>query len=117
MPRAGELIIYDADASHDSPRFKVGDGVTTVTNLPFAGGVSNEQTGVFRITRTINPGDWVANTDASSSGTYPYVWSETGEVYNTHLEVVEVRWLNATKPEGGYLISPSSSVLRVYSTV
>lgn len=35
-PKAGELIIYDVDATHSSPRFKVGDGTTLVTNLPFS---------------------------------------------------------------------------------
>ena len=34
-PKAGELIIYDVDATHSSPRFKVGDGITNVNELPF----------------------------------------------------------------------------------
>lgn len=34
-PLAGELIIYDVDAAHSAPRFKVGDGNTLVSNLPF----------------------------------------------------------------------------------
>lgn len=34
-PRAGELIIYDVDNMHSTPRFKVGDGSTLVSNLPF----------------------------------------------------------------------------------
>ena len=34
-PLAGELIIYDKDSNNAKPRFKVGDGTTTVTNLPF----------------------------------------------------------------------------------
>ena len=35
IPMKGELIIYDVDASHSGPRFKIGNGVTTVVNLPF----------------------------------------------------------------------------------
>lgn len=35
IPKAGELIIYDIDASHYCQRIKIGDGVTTVINLPF----------------------------------------------------------------------------------
>ena len=35
VPLAGELIIYSADNAHPFSRLKVGDGVTTVTNLPF----------------------------------------------------------------------------------
>ena len=34
-PLAGELIIYDEDNTHSTPRFKVGDGNTLVNNLPF----------------------------------------------------------------------------------
>lgn len=34
-PLAGELIIYDEDNAHSTPRFKVGDGNTSVTELPF----------------------------------------------------------------------------------
>lgn len=34
-PLAGELIIYDEDNAHSTPRFKVGDGNTLVNNLPF----------------------------------------------------------------------------------
>ena len=35
VPMAGELIIYDIDTNNSSPRLKIGDGVTTVNNLPF----------------------------------------------------------------------------------
>ena len=36
IPLPGELIIYDADSTNTVPRFKVGDGTTTVVNLPFS---------------------------------------------------------------------------------
>lgn len=35
VPLDGELIIYDIDDLHSTPRFKVGDGTKTVGNLPF----------------------------------------------------------------------------------
>ena len=35
VPLQGELIIFSADDTHPFPRFKVGDGETTVVNLPF----------------------------------------------------------------------------------
>lgn len=38
VPLKGELIIYSADETHPFCRFKVGDGVTTVKNLPFSPG-------------------------------------------------------------------------------
>lgn len=39
IPKIGELIVYDADGTYSYPRFKVGDGTTSVVNLAFA----NEQ--------------------------------------------------------------------------
>lgn len=36
-PLVAEIIIYDIDAQHPHPRFKIGDGVTNVNLLPFAG--------------------------------------------------------------------------------
>lgn len=35
IPLMGEVIIYSPDDSHPFSRIKVGDGVTTVINLPF----------------------------------------------------------------------------------
>lgn len=35
VPLMGEMIIYTPDAHHPYSRLKVGDGTTTVTNLPF----------------------------------------------------------------------------------
>ena len=36
-PRAGQLIVYDADNNHSTPRIKIGDGSTNVNDLPFMG--------------------------------------------------------------------------------
>ena len=35
IPLLGEIIIYSTDESHPFFRLKVGDGITTVNNLPF----------------------------------------------------------------------------------
>ena len=35
VPLEGEIIVYDKDENNSNIRLKVGDGVTTVTNLPF----------------------------------------------------------------------------------
>lgn len=35
-PLAGEVIVYDVDSNHAYPRFKVGDGKTLVSALPFS---------------------------------------------------------------------------------
>lgn len=34
-PKQGELIVYDIDENHTYERFKIGDGVQNVNNLPF----------------------------------------------------------------------------------
>ena len=34
-PKAGELIVYEVDTTHNAPRLKVGDGKTVVFDLPF----------------------------------------------------------------------------------
>lgn len=36
IPKAGEIIVYDIDDNHSYERFKIGDGVKTITELPFA---------------------------------------------------------------------------------
>lgn len=35
IPKEGEVIIYSADNQNTSPRLKVGDGETTLIDLPF----------------------------------------------------------------------------------
>lgn len=37
IPMAGEIIVYDADTENVRPRIKVGDGVNSVSALPFEG--------------------------------------------------------------------------------
>ena len=36
IPKQGELVVYDIDNTHSYQRFKIGDGVTPVVELPFA---------------------------------------------------------------------------------
>ena len=36
VPKQGELIVYDKDDENAVERLKIGDGVSTVSNLPFA---------------------------------------------------------------------------------
>lgn len=41
IPKKGELIVYDADTANTQPRLKIGDGTTTVINLPFITDITN----------------------------------------------------------------------------
>ena len=36
IPKQGEIIVYDIDETHSYARFKIGDGVTEIKQLPFA---------------------------------------------------------------------------------
>ena len=36
VPKQGEIIVYDKDESYNYERFKIGDGITLVSALPFA---------------------------------------------------------------------------------
>lgn len=47
IPKAGEIIIYDIDETHSNERFKIGDGIKTVQELPFA--VDNIIESIFNI--------------------------------------------------------------------
>ena len=44
IPKAGELIVYDKDATHDYERLKIGDGVTVVSSLPFVSSTNDYTT-------------------------------------------------------------------------
>ena len=46
IPKQGEVIVYDPDETHTYPRFKIGDGKTTLVNLPF--GAENALDGVIQ---------------------------------------------------------------------
>lgn len=35
VPNIGEIIVYDADTTYQTPRVKVGDGKTPIGQLPF----------------------------------------------------------------------------------
>lgn len=35
IPLKGEIIVYDTDSNVNYERMKIGDGVTTIINLPF----------------------------------------------------------------------------------
>jgi hypothetical protein len=35
IPLQGELIVYDIDTNYSYERFKIGDGVSSIENLPF----------------------------------------------------------------------------------
>lgn len=58
IPKKGEIIIYDIDATHSYERCKIGDGVANVNLLPFLSNASNLEngSGVKSIEQVINNG-------------------------------------------------------------
>lgn len=127
VPKAGELIIYDVDSENPAPRFKVGDGVHIISELPFSAATSSgggEDTptpivqeikvGVINVTRTIQPADWVQNTDTETGTTYPYYWMEAGKYYDSTLDVVEVRFGDLSVINCPYMIRTASKKLYLF---
>ena len=54
-PKKGEIIIYDPDGKHKTSRFKIGDGVSNVNDLPFASGLPMcDETNDGQFLRVIN---------------------------------------------------------------
>ena len=49
IPRDGEIIVYKADENNNSARIKIGDGKTSVNNLPFFKGEYNGSSGTHII--------------------------------------------------------------------
>lgn len=102
-PLIGEIIVYDVDNNHTSPRFKVGDGLTNVNNLKFVNQdelakittLGNEllavKNGYVPNTRTINSKPLSANISltasdvgaAASSHTHSYLPLSGGTVTGT----------------------------------
>lgn len=48
VPKAGELIVYDVDDHYDYVRFKIGDGINTINDLPFNIDTTIEYLDAFR---------------------------------------------------------------------
>jgi len=57
VPKNGELIIYDPDSTYSYSRFKIGDGTTTVTALPFTLNIILEDAKTY-VDEAILNGEW-----------------------------------------------------------
>lgn len=51
IPKAGEVIVYDVDENYTYERFKIGDGVTPIKDLPFTIDKVVEQ--IFNVTDNV----------------------------------------------------------------
>lgn len=65
IPMAGEIIIYKKDSNYNYDRIKIGDGETTVINLPFVKELPQVSTvDVGKFLRVSANGVWAAETIA-----------------------------------------------------
>lgn len=91
IPGKGEVIIYNVDASHSSPRMKVGDGIHLPRDLPFISAGSIDGLDVDNIvakkvghTLTFGAGE-IYQYDGSADVTVPVY---TGS-YNEHIVITD----------------------------
>ena len=74
IPKQGELIVYDKDSTYSYARFKIGDGVTNVNNLPFTTMVSIETTS----SGSTNKNKWIK----FATITLPSAWDCCSGIFN-----------------------------------
>lgn len=60
VPEQGEFIVYDKDETHPFERYKIGDGSTSLKNLPFANTITDDYKAEIKayIDETILGGEW-----------------------------------------------------------
>jgi hypothetical protein len=92
IPKQGELIIYDRDSNYNYERFKIGDGATTVNNLPFTNELTN--LGIYiGDTQPTNPNIkiWI-NTAEEGTGVVPVL------PRLTTVTLTAAKWTGSTSP-------------------
>ena len=52
IPKQGEIIVYDIDETHAYERFKIGDGTSLVTALPFVNDKTEIETMIQNLTNS-----------------------------------------------------------------
>lgn len=73
VPFVGELIVYAPDENHAASRLKIGDGVTTVSNLPFISmdGIDLNNITAAKVAHKLIFGDGTYEYDGSEQVTVP----------------------------------------------
>lgn len=105
VPLAGEIIIYDIDASNPTQRMKIGNGIDILSNLPFV----YEDVGIY--IGTDAPTDtsklWIDTDDNSSSGGTGSGGSSSGgltQVYSAGTTAptnTNLLWIDTNSTTGG----------------
>ena len=114
-PEAGELIVYDADSTHSTPRFKVGDGTKLVNALPFVPSSSvtanPSDTGTTSLTKIEIDGTVYSIPSGSSGITIPSGTSATAMLFgdNTWKEPIKINGGTFKSKAGGTIYAPETS--------
>lgn len=114
-PEAGELIVYDADTGHSTPRFKVGDGVKLVNALPFVPSsdvtANPSGSGTTSLTKIEINGTVYTIPSGSSGITIPSGTSATAMLFgdNTWKEPIKINGGTFKSKTGGTIYAPEKS--------
>lgn len=114
-PEAGELIVYDADNTHSTPRFKVGDGTKLVNALPFVPSSSvtanPSGSGTTSLTKIEIDGTVYTIPSGSSGITIPSGTSATAMLFgdNTWKEPIKINGNTFKSKTGGGIYAPEKS--------
>lgn len=114
-PEAGELIVYDADSTHSTPRFKVGDGTKLVNALPFVPNsdvtANPSGAGTTSLTKIEIDGTVYTIPSGSSGITIPSGTSATAMLFgdNTWKEPIKINENTFKSKAGGGIYAPEKS--------
>lgn len=114
-PEAGELIVYDVDSTHSTPRFKVGDGTKLVNALPFVPSsdvtANPSSSGTTSLTKIEINGTVYTIPSGSSGITIPSGTSATAMLFgdNTWKEPIKINNGTFKSKAGGTIYAPEKS--------
>ena len=121
-PEAGELIVYDADSTYSTPRFKVGDGTKLVNALPFVPSSSvtanPSGTGTTLLTKVEIDGTVYTIPSGSSGITIPSGTSATAMLFgdNTWKEPIKINGGTFKSKANGTIYAPETSPIMSLTT-
>lgn len=121
-PFEGELIVYDVDGTHSTPRFKVGDGTKLVNALPFV--PSSDVTanpsgaGTTSLTKIEIDGTVYSIPSGSSGITIPSGTSATAMLFgdNTWKEPIKINGGTFKSKTGGTIYAPEATPIMSLTT-